>query len=135
MNSTIPRSIGAVAAGFILIGLLGYVADTVLQYFEILPVTGTIRFANWQSLLALSYHLIFTLIGAYLTATLAPNRPLNHTLALGVLGILISILGLIAIIAGDLAPAWYGWALILLSLPITWAGGKLFILRQQSKVA
>jgi hypothetical protein len=64
MKSTTLRSIGAVAAGFILIGLLGYVADTVLQYFEILPVTGTIRFANWQSLLALTYHLIFTLIGA-----------------------------------------------------------------------
>lgn len=133
MNRKFLQSIGAVLAGFFLIGVLGFIADTVLQNLGILPVSGTIRFENRHSLLALSYHLIFTLIGGYLTARLAPDRPVAHSLALGVLGIAISTLGLIAIVTEDLAPAWYGWALIAFSLPVTWTGGKLFVLRQKPR--
>lgn len=134
MNKLHLQSIGAVLAGFALIGTLGYLTDTVLQYFRILPVTGTVRFESGHSLLAVSYHLIFTLIGGYLTARLAPDRPIAHALVLGVLGVIISTLGLIAIVTGDLAPAWYGWALIIFSLPVTWTGGKLFVFRQQSRM-
>jgi hypothetical protein len=54
-----------------------------------------------------------------------------HALALGMLGVCISALGLIAIVTGDLAPAWYGWALIVLSRSVAWIGGKLFILRHR----
>ena len=132
MNKHLLRSIAAVSAGFVLIGTLGFLADTVLQYFGVLPVTGSVRFEDKQSLLALFYHLIFVLIGGYLTAWLAPNRPIGHALVLGALGIVFSSAGLIAILAGDLAPAWYGWALIVFSLPVTWAGGKLFTLRHNS---
>jgi len=42
-----------------------------------------------------------------------------------------SILGLQAIIAGNLTPAWYGWALIVLSFPVAWLGGKLHIMHQE----
>jgi hypothetical protein len=124
------RSILAVVAGFVLIGLLGFVMDTLLQQAGVFPETGIVKFEDWQSALALSYHLLFTLAGAYLTAWLAPDRPVAHAIALGIAGILFSILGLIAIVSGDLSPVWYGWALILLSVPVTWAGGKLFLQRQ-----
>lgn len=133
MTNKLLRGIVAVLAGFFLIGLLGYLADTLLQSLGVLPVTGTVRFEDKHSLLALSYHLLFALLGGFVTAWLAPNRPIAHALALGVLGVLISILGLIAIITNDLAPAWYGWALIILSLPITWSGGRLFVLWHQSR--
>jgi hypothetical protein len=53
-----------------------------------------------------------------------------HAITLSILGIVISTLGLIAIIMQDLAPAWYGWALIVFSLPVTWMGGKLAIIRR-----
>src|SRR5258706_2800183 len=46
--------------------------------------------------------------------------------ALGIIGLLMSIAGQIAIIRGDLAPRWYGWALIILALPITGFGGWLY---------
>jgi hypothetical protein len=132
MNKTL-RSVLAVLAGFFLIGLLGFLADTLLQSLGVLPETGTMRFEDWQSLLALSYHLIFVLTGGYVTARLAPDGPIAHAIALGILGVVFSVLGLIAIISGDLAPAWYGWALIIFSIPVTWAGGKLFTLQQRNK--
>jgi len=131
----ILKRIGAVLAGFILIGLLGFITDTILQQLGILPIPTEQKFAPRHSFLALSYHLLFAVLGGFITARLAPDHPIAHAITLGVLGIVISTLGLIAIIMQDLAPAWYGWALIVFSVPVTWVGGKLAILSQRhSKV-
>ena len=124
----ILRRMGAVLAGFFLIALLGFLTDTVLQQFGILPIPAEHRFETGHALLALSYHLLFAILGGFVTARLAPDHPLAHAITLGILGIVLSVLGLIAIIVEDLAPAWYGWALIILSIPATWSGGKLAIL-------
>lgn len=130
----ILRRIGAVLAGFILIGLLGFLTDTVLQQLGILPIPTEHKFETRHALLALSYHLLFAALGGFVTARLAPDRPIAHAITLGILGIVISTLGLIAIIMQDLAPAWYGWALIFFSIPVTWMGGKLTTLsRRHSK--
>ena len=120
------KSIGAVAAGVVILSALAAVTDTLLQWAQVLPVTGEKRFQNWQSLLALAYHLLYVVIAAYLVAALAPTRPMAHALAFGGVGVAMSILGTIAIVNGDLAPAWYGGALIVLSLPTAWIGGRLF---------
>jgi hypothetical protein len=48
---------------------------------------------------------------------------------LGVIGLLMSIAGQIAIIEGDLAPRWYGWALIILAVPTAGFGGWLYARR------
>lgn len=125
----ILRRIGAVLAGFILIGFLGFLTDSILQQLQVLPIPTENKFEAGHSLLALSYHLTFAVVGGYVTARLAPDRPMAHAVALGTAGILISILGLIAIVMEDLAPAWYEWALIILSVPVTWFGGKLASLR------
>lgn len=124
----ILRRMGAVLAGFFLIGLLGFLADTVLQQLGILPIPTEHKFETRHALLALSYHLLFAVLGGFVTARLTPDHPIAHAITLGILGIVISTLGLIAIIMQDLAPAWYGWALIVFSIPFTWIGGKLAIL-------
>jgi hypothetical protein len=130
----ILKRIGAVLAGFILIGFLGFFTDTILQSLGILPIPTEQKFEPQHSLLALSYHLLFVLLGGFVTARLAPDRPIAHAFALGILGIIISTLGLIAIITQNLAPAWYGWALIIFSIPVTWLGGKLAVSsREQTK--
>jgi hypothetical protein len=129
---SIVRSAAAVLAGFVFIALLSFLTDSTLQWAGILPIPGEIRFDGKHALLALAYHLAYAVLGAYLTAGLAPSHPMTHALLLSVLGIFISTFGLIAIVTRDLAPAWYGWALIGLSLPVTWAGGKLFIVRCRS---
>ena len=123
----ILKRIGAVLAGFFLIGLLGFLTDTVLQQLGILPIPTEHKFETGHSLLALSYHLLFVVLGGFVTARLAPDRPIAHAITLGILGIVFSALGLIAIITQDLAPAWYGWALIVFSIPVTWLGGKLAV--------
>lgn len=123
----ILKRIGAVLAGFILIGFLGFLTDTILQLLGILPVPTEHTFETRHALLALSYHLLFVVLGGFVTARLAPDHPMAHAITLGILGIVISTLGLIAIITQDLAPAWYGWSLIVFSIPVTWLGGKLAI--------
>jgi hypothetical protein len=133
MSKNIFKSTGAVLVGLIVISVLAAITDVVLQKIGILSVPQETKFTTAQALLALFYHVGSVVLGSYLTARLAPNRPMAHALALGVVGIIMSILGLIAIISGDLAPMWYGWALIVLSLPVAWIGGKLFILQQKQK--
>ncbi|MDP2898368.1 MAG: hypothetical protein Q8Q12_17660 [bacterium] len=125
------KRIRAVLAGFFLIALLGFVTDTILQQAGILPIPSQHKFETRHALLALSYHLLFTVLGSFVTARLAPDRPIAHSIALGILGVVISILGLIAITTRNLAPAWYGWALIVLSVPVTWIGGRLAVLSQE----
>jgi hypothetical protein len=96
-----------------------------------LPLPTEQKFEPGHALLALSYHFLFVVFGCHITARIAPDRPMAHAITLGVLGILISTLGLIAIITQDLAPAWYGWALVLMSVPLSWVGGKLASLRME----
>jgi hypothetical protein len=131
MKRDIFKSTAAVLAGFVSIAVLGFLTDSALQWAGILPVPSKVKFDNQHALLALAYHLAYGLLGSYLTARLAPSRPMAHALTLGVLGVFISILGLIAVITEDLAPEWYGWALIVLSLPVAWVGDKLFILQHR----
>lgn len=116
---------GAVLTGFVLIGLLGFATDTILQRVGILPIPTEQKFEAGHALLALSYHLLFVVLGGFVTARMAPDHPIAHAIVLGILGVVISALGLIAIITQDLAPAWYGWSLIVLSIPVTWLGGKV----------
>jgi hypothetical protein len=127
------RSIGAVIAGFVLVAVLAVATDTALQSVGILPVTGATKFESGHSALALSYHLAYVVLGGYVAARLAPHHGVAHALALGALGMVFSAFGLVAIVKGDLAPAWYGWALIFLSVPVTCLGGKLFELQRKGQ--
>jgi len=74
----ILKRVGAVFAGFFLIGLLGFVTDTVLQQFGVLPIPTKHKFETRHALLALSYHILFVVLGSFVTARLAPDRPLAH---------------------------------------------------------
>ena len=124
---SVPRTILAILAGLLLVIVLAVLTDGVLQWTGVLPVTGQRRFEDWQSALALSYHLLYVVAGAYLTARLAPRHPVRHALAFGAVGLVMSIMGLQAILEGDWAPAWYGWALIVLALPVSWIGSLLYL--------
>ena len=113
------KSIGAVLAGFIVIVILSVLTDTVLEQVGVLP-RGSL-FGTGPVLLALTYRIVYSVIGCYIAARLAPDQPMGHALALGVVGVLVSAIGSIA--ARGLAPAWYVWALILVALPCAWVGG------------
>tara|TARA_R100001143_G_scaffold63594_1_gene73159 strand:+ start:14920 stop:15321 length:402 start_codon:yes stop_codon:yes gene_type:complete len=122
MKNNKLRSIWAVFAGLLIIFVLSIAADTLLKITGILPwdhlfvSTGLILFV-------LFYRAVFSLIGCYIAAKLAPSKPMKHALILGVIGVVISSIG--AIVAADLGPGWYAWTLAAISMPIAWLGGKL----------
>jgi hypothetical protein len=77
----------------------------------------------WMVVLAIVYRSIYMLVGGYVTATLAPNRPMGHAIALGIVGIALGIAAAIA--TWGITPAWFSISLVILALPCVWLGGKL----------
>ncbi len=123
MNKNIFKSIGAVVAGFIFIVVTHTGTDAILEGAGVLP-KGNLFVGAGLILIVIGYRAVFSLIGCYLTAKLAPQNPMKHALALGVIGVVLSAVG--AIVAADLGPSWYAWTLVVISLPIAWLGGKLY---------
>ena len=75
------------------------------------------------------YRVVFGMAGAYVTARLAPNRPMGHSLVLGAIGTLAALGGTIATWnkGPDFGPHWYPIALVVLGMPQSWAGAKLWL--------
>jgi hypothetical protein len=78
------------------------------------------------ALLATFYRIIISIAGAWLTARLAPDKPMKHALALGYVGTILGLVGLGFTWGKGLAPTWYPIALVVLAIPQCWAGGKLY---------
>ncbi len=68
-------------------------------------------------------------VGAVLlgfVTVVAPRNPMRHALALGIVGLVVSLAGAIGTITmADLGPSWYPIALVLTALPCAWLGGAL----------
>lgn len=120
------KSIGAVVAGLAFIVITHTGTDAILENAGILP-KGHLFVGTGLILVVLGYRAIFSLLGCYLTAWLAPRRPMKHALVLGVIGLVLASIGAIVTANMDLGPAWYAWTLAVISLPIAWLGGKLYV--------
>ena len=118
------RSIGAIFAGLVFIFLTHTGTDALLESLGIFPPPGKPNFDNGLLLLASAYRGVFSVIGCYLTAWLAPHHPLRHALILGGIGVVLSAAGTYAM--RDMGPMWYGVGLTVMSLPYAWLGGYLF---------
>jgi hypothetical protein len=77
--------------------------------------------------LATAYRVIFGVLGCYIAARLAPDRPMWHSMAVGVVGVVVSTIGLVATWNAGPAfgPRWYPIALVLVAIPCAWLGGTL----------
>jgi hypothetical protein len=123
------RRAGAVLAGALAGIVLSLGTDALLHAIGVFPPLG--QPAPGGPLLAASaYRAVYGIAGAYLTARLAPDRPMRHALVLGVLGLAASALG--AAVTWNAGPAfgphWYPLSLIVTALPCAWAGGKLRVM-------
>ncbi len=123
----------AVLLGFVAVFVLSLGTDQVLHVLQVYPPWGQTMFDPGLNLLALSYRIIYTVVGAYLTATLAPQNPMRHALALGVVGTIVGIIGAIATIPMNLGPSWYPIAIVLTGLPCCWLGGVLYRARHPER--
>ena len=122
------KSIGAVLAGFFTVFVLSVVTDIILEKLGVLPPPEQGLFITWILVLALFYRTIYTVAGGYVTATLAPGRPMRHAAILGVIG---TIAGTIGVFVGwNLSQHWYPIALAVLGFPSVWLGGKLYVNRK-----
>lgn len=123
MSKTIVKSLGAVLAGIVFIVITHTATDAILEGAGVLP-KGNLFVGTGLILLVLGYRAVFSFIGCYLTARLAPRNPMKHALILGSIGLVLSSIG--AIVAADLGPAWYAWTLAVIALPLAWLAGKLY---------
>lgn len=118
------KSVGAVLAGFITVAVLSTGMDWVMEHTGVFPpVSDQGLFITWMLVLAFVYRSVFTVIGGYVTALLAPDRVMRHVFALGILGTLGGIAGVI--VGWNLSHHWYPIALAVTGFPLVWIGGKL----------
>jgi hypothetical protein len=119
------KGIGAILAGVIFIVASHAGTDFVLESLGIFTQPSEGFHTTWMVVTATIYRSIYTVIGGYITAALAPNPPMRYVLILGIIGIVAGTLGAIATIPLGIAPIWYPIALVVLALPCVWLGGKL----------
>jgi hypothetical protein len=120
------RSIGAVLAGLLAIIILSVATDQALHATGVFPPFGQ-PMADGLFLLATAYRIVYGVVASYITARLAPEQPMQHALALGVVGLAISTAGAVAMWneMPAIGPKWYALAVIAIALPCAWVGGRL----------
>jgi hypothetical protein len=119
MNARPPqpwRRSAAVLAGFASIAVLSLATDELLHVLKVYPPNA----------LALSYRLVYGVLGGYITARFAPYAPIHHSVILGMVGFVLSAAAAVLTIPLDPGPAWYPVALVLTALPTAAAGGVLY---------
>jgi hypothetical protein len=128
----IGRSIVAVLVGMI-VGIVATIGtDIVLHQIGVFPPWGASMVGYDGALgLAVFYRTIYGVATCYLIARLAPDRPMQHALVAGFLGLVVSIVGAAVTWNKGTAfgPHWYPLALIALTMPQAWAGGKLRVMQ------
>lgn len=119
------RSTGAVLAGFLTVAVLSVATDVLLHLLKVYPPWDQGMHDPGLNLLALSYRIVYTILGSYVTARLAPRNRMRHALILGTIGFVVGSAAAAATIPMKLGPDWYPIAIALTALPCAWLGGVL----------
>ncbi|HYW70884.1 MAG TPA: hypothetical protein VE961_07615 [Pyrinomonadaceae bacterium] len=122
----ILRSVGAIFAGLVVIVVLDTGFDLIMHATGVFPPWFQPMPARlW--LLAIAYRALDSIAGCYLTARLAPKRPLFHSLILGLIGVMLSTAGtLVTWTKGpEFGPKWYPITLVIIALPCAFIGGAI----------
>jgi uncharacterized membrane protein len=122
------KSIWAVVAGVLFIIVVTTLVDIVLHVVKVFPPMNQ-PINDGLAALATAYRIVISVAGAWLTARLAPDQPLRHAMFLGVVGLVLGLVGVVATSNLELGPRWYPIALAVLAIPQCWVGGKLFEMR------
>jgi small-conductance mechanosensitive channel len=85
------RSTAAVLAGLFAVIILSLGTDQVLHVLGVYPPWGQAMHDPGLCLLALAYRCVYSVVGSYIAATLAPRNPMRHALVLGVVGFVLSL--------------------------------------------
>ena len=120
------RRIGAVFAGLLVVVTLDLGIEVVLHATGIYPPWFQ-PMSTPLYLLAITYRMVDGVVGGYIVARLAPDRPVQHALVLGLIGVVLSTVGLIGTWShgSEFGPKWYPFALVVIALPCALMGGLL----------
>ena len=118
------KSIWAVVAGFLTVFIVSSLGGVIMETVGIFPpVNQPQALTTWMLVVALLYRCIATVAGGYITAMLAPAKPMKHVIILGIIG---TLAGCVGVVAGwNLSAHWYPIAIALTGFPLVYFGGKL----------
>ncbi|MCB1165676.1 MAG: hypothetical protein KDK33_05965 [Leptospiraceae bacterium] len=124
-SAKIGKSILAVIAGFILVFAVSLGADALMHAVGIFPPWGE-PMSDGLFALAATYRALIGIAGGFVTARLAPRRPMKHAVILGVLGSVAGLLGLIGTWdkGPEFGPKWYAILVMAMALPTCWLGAR-----------
>jgi hypothetical protein len=119
------RSIVAIVVGFVLTGALNVGTTAFLSTVApgLIAPAGTYNDNLAGLLVVCAYVALFGILGCYVTARLAPSRPMLHALVLGALALAMSIP--LTIQNWNDAPAWFNIYNLLAVMPYAWLGGGI----------
>jgi hypothetical protein len=126
------QSIWAILAGVLFIIIVTTLVDIALHVAGVFPPMNQ-PINDALSLLATSYRIVISVGGAWLTARLAPNKPMKHAMILGYVGVALGLVGVVATWNLGLGPRWYPISLVVLAIPQCWAGGKLYEMQSANR--
>ena len=119
--------VGAVVAGFVVTALASTAADAAMHEAGIFPRAPRLM-SDSLFALATAYRAAFTIAGGYVTARLAPDRPMRHAWILAGIGLVAGLAGVVAyytIGGAELGPVWYAISIPVEAIPCVWLGGRL----------
>jgi hypothetical protein len=105
--------------------VLSLATDQLFHVLAVYPPWGQPMYEPGLNALALSYRIVYGVLGGAIVSRLAPRAPMRHAMILGVIGTVVATLGaVVAITRYDLGPSWYPISLAVVALPTTWLGAK-----------
>jgi hypothetical protein len=132
-TTTLPRrvlrSVGAVFAGLLANIVLSGAIDAALYATGIYPARPE-PMADHLWALALTYRVVFAVVGGFLTARLAPARPMRHAMVLGGIETVLSVpFVLVNWNKPEFGPHWFAISVAITALPCAAFGGWLYATR------
>lgn len=115
----ILQSVGAVIVGFVTVAGLSTVTDSLVGYSGAFPAASTTAMLAF----ALVYRIVYTVLGGYVTAWLAPGNKMTRVWVLAGIGQLGGIAGVVS--GWSLAAHWYPIAIAITAIPSVLIGGWL----------
>ena len=98
------KSAGALLLGFAAVVGLSIGTDQIMHSLGVYPPWGQPMTSTPLLLLALAYRSVYGALGSYLAARFAPIKPMQHAIALGGIGFVLSTLGAIGASQMDMGP-------------------------------
>jgi len=120
------QSIAALLFGIFVVATLSLGTDMVLHSARIFPPWGQ-PMTGVLYMIAAAYRIVYNIVGCYIAARFAPNRPMQHALVGGGIGLALALVG--AGVTWNRGPAfgphWYPLLVAAIAMPCAWIGGSI----------